>query len=120
MKSLHLPASIAGNLGYDGDWIEGDDNPGDIREPGVEWVPFDKISSINDEANPSGRPVYYDASTSKYMKYNPDTSEWYEMNRGELQKLLDDKAYIDMPNQRGFTFLNPRQIFFGLTINYHL
>jgi carboxypeptidase-like protein/TonB-dependent receptor-like protein len=120
MKSLHLPASIAGNLGYDGEWIPGDDNPGDVRKTGVEWVPFDKITSINDEANPNGRAVYYDASTSKYMKYNPDTSTWYEMDSGELKKILDDKAYIDMPNQSTFTFLNPRNIFFGLTFNYHL
>jgi len=120
MKSLHLPASIAGNLNYDEDWIEGDDNPGDVRKPGVEWVPFDKINSIHDEANPNGRAVYYDANTSKYMKYDPTSSSWYEMDRGELQKLLDDKAYIDMPNLKGFTFLNPRSIFFGLTINYRL
>jgi outer membrane receptor protein involved in Fe transport len=122
MKSLHLPASIAGNLGYEGEWIPGDDNPGDYRKPGVEWVPMRKIDSTDpsDIAHPDGRAVYYDASTSKYMKYDPNSSTWSEMPKGELQKILDDKAYIDMPNQKAFMFLNPRNIFFGLTFNYHL
>jgi hypothetical protein len=120
MKSLHLPASIAGNLGYDSEWIEGTDNPGDYRAPGAAWVPMEKISSTGNVSNPNGRAVYYDASTSRYVKYNTSTGEWYEMDRGELQKILDDKAYIDMPNQTAFTFLNPRNIFFGITFNYHL
>jgi outer membrane receptor protein involved in Fe transport len=120
MYSLHLPESIAGNLKYDGDWIPGTDNPGDYRKPGVEWVPIEKIQSINNEPNPNGRAVYYDASTSTYMKYDPNTSTWSEMDKGAMRKILDDKAYIDMPNQTGFTFLNPRNIFFGLTFNYHL
>lgn len=120
MKSLHLPASIAANLGYDSEWIPGDDNPGDYRGPGVEWVPFEKIKSTADIANPNGRAVYYDASTKNYMKYDPNTSTWSEMDKGTLQKILDDKGYINMPNQTAFTFLNPRSIFFGLTINYHL
>jgi len=120
MKSLHLPTSIAGNLGYDAEWIQGDDNPGDYRKPGVDWVPFEKISSTNGKVNPNSRAVYYDASTSTYMKYDPGSSTWYEMDRGELKKMLDDKAYINTPNQTAFTFLNPRNIFFGITFNYHL
>ncbi len=120
MKSLHLPKSIAGNLGYDGEWISGDDNPGDVRKTGVEWAPMEKIKSINDIASPNGRAVYYDASTSTYMKYNPVDATWSEMDSGKLKKIMDDKAYIDMPNQSSFTFLNPRNIFFGLTFNYRL
>ena len=63
--------------------------------------------------------MYYDASTSKYMKYDPANDIWYEMDRGELNKILEDKAYIDMPNQDSFTFLDPRSIFFGITFTYH-
>ena len=107
-------------MGYDSEWIPGDDNPGDYRRPGIEWVPFEKIKSTADIASPNGRAVYYDASTSNYMKYDPNTSTWSEMDRGALQKIIDDKGYIDMPNQTAFTFLNPRNIFFGLTFNYHL
>ncbi len=38
----------------------------------------------------------------------------------KIKKLLDDKAYIDMPNQTHFTFLNPRSVFFGITIDFRL
>jgi hypothetical protein len=31
--------------------------------------------------------------------------------------VIDDKAYIDMPNMDTFTFLNPRRIFFGLRLS---
>jgi len=120
MYSLHLSKSLAGNLGYDSQWIPGDDNPGDYRKPGVDYVPFEKIKSINDIATPNSRAVYYDGSTSTYMKYDPSTATWYEMDRGKLNKMLDDKAYINMPNQTSFTFLNPRSIFFGMTLSYHL
>jgi hypothetical protein len=35
-----------------------------------------------------------------------------------VQQVLDDKAYIDMPNQGFLTFLNPRDIFFGLRLSF--
>jgi hypothetical protein len=34
-----------------------------------------------------------------------------------MDKILSDKAYIDMPNITSFTFLNPRQIFFGIKVS---
>jgi len=120
MYSLHLPATIAGNLGYDGDWIPGDDNPGDTRKPGVAFVPMEKIRSTNDVISPNNRAVYFEASTNRYLKYDTNTGIWTELPKPELDRILRDKAYIDMPNQTAFTFLNPRSIFFGITINYHL
>jgi hypothetical protein len=36
----------------------------------------------------------------------------------EEQEILDTKAYIDMPNLKAMTFLNPRAITFGLKINF--
>jgi len=38
----------------------------------------------------------------------------------KIKDVLDKKAYIDMPNQTFFTFLDPRSIFFGLAISFHL
>lgn len=36
----------------------------------------------------------------------------------EEQDILDTKAYIDMPNLRSVTFLNPRDIVFGITMEF--
>ncbi len=116
MRSLHLPESIAGELGYN--FIPGDDQPGDYREDGVDFQPIEWIPSIEDRAatEVNDAAIYYDASTKKYME--PINGEWSEVASSRMDKILKDKAYIDMPNQSFFTFLNPRNIFFGITVNY--
>jgi len=43
---------------------------------------------------------------------------WQVVDRSRLQKVLDDKAYIDMPNLTTFTFLNPRNIFYGVRLSF--
>ena len=43
-----------------------------------------------------------------------------EVDPGKLEQVLDDKAYIDMPNQEAFTFLNPRNIFYGIRLSFEL
>jgi hypothetical protein len=35
-----------------------------------------------------------------------------------MDKVLDEKAYIDNPNQTSFNFLNPRQWFVGVRISF--
>jgi hypothetical protein len=35
-----------------------------------------------------------------------------------MDKILKDKAYIDMPNQTYFNFLNPRQVLFGINVAF--
>jgi len=32
--------------------------------------------------------------------------------------VINDKQYIDMPNQGYYVFLNPRDIFIGINISY--
>ncbi len=50
-----------------------------------------------------------------YEPYDPtDPSK----SEADLQRILDTKAYIDMPNFRALTFLNPRDITFGIRINF--
>jgi len=115
MKSLHLPASITDQLGYGN--IPGNDHPGDYRKEGTYYQPIEWISSISAMTDPDTIPIYYDAETEKYMQYS--NGAWINVtDTDELQKVRDTKAYIDMPNQTFFTFLNPRSIFFGFTINY--
>jgi len=114
MKSLHLPASIADELGYGN--IPGHDKPGDYRRHGVEYVPMEWVASIDKVSNPSSRAIYYDASTKQYLQWSDG---WQEVSKSRIKKVLDDKAYIDMPNQTYFTFLNPRSTFFGISISYN-
>jgi hypothetical protein len=114
MQSLHLPASIADKLSYGN--IPGDDRPGDYRKAGVAYAPMEWVADYQKLTNPNPIAIYYDANTKKYMEYANDA--WQEVAKQKLNKILDDKAYIDMPNQTSFTFLNPRSVFFGISVNY--
>lgn len=85
MKSLHLPADVAGDethpkFGYTN--YPGDDRPGDYR-------------------------------TVPYEPYDPN-----DPDPAHKQRVLDTKAYIDMPNQPWLAFLNPRNIFYGIRIGF--
>jgi outer membrane receptor protein involved in Fe transport len=110
-QSLHLPESVA----YDN--IPGHDRYGDYRQPGVAYQPVEGRAIINYETF-IGEPgvIYYDKSTGIYMDYNDGA--WAPVEKDRINKILDDKAYIDMPNVDSFTFLNPRQIFFGLRVTF--
>jgi len=37
-----------------------------------------------------------------------------------MDKILEDKAYIDMPNPSTFWFLNPRNIYFGIRLSFNI
>lgn len=115
MKSLHLPEEDVSNLGEYGN-IPGDDQPGDYRAAGAEFQPIEYAEAIDQVDDPHPRAIYYDASTERYMEYEGDS--WQEVEQGRMDQILEDKAYIDMPNQSFFTFLNPRSIFFGLTFTF--
>lgn len=115
MKSLHLPSSVTDELGYGN--IPGDDQPGDVRKEGVEYQPMEWVANIEKVSDPSSRAIYYDAGAEKYYQYANDN--WAEVNQSRVDKVLEDKAYIDMPNQTYFTFLNPRNIFFGVRLDYN-
>ncbi len=115
MQSLHLPEDVTDKLNYGS--IPGNDQPGDYRPAGVDFVPMEWRADLNNETNPSTRAIYYDASTKRFMSYNG--TDWAEVDGSRLNKVLDEKAYIDMPNQTYFTFLNPRSMFTGVTLTYH-
>ena len=44
--------------------------------------------------------------------------EWIEVPSDVMKKILNDRAYIDMPNQTSFNFLNPRQVFFAIRVSF--
>jgi hypothetical protein len=62
--------------------------------------------------------IYYEQSSKKYKEFV--NNEWKIVSNSRMDKILKDKAYIDMPNQSYFNFLNPRQIFFGIRTSFEL
>ncbi len=116
LESLHLPASTAYNN------IPGNDRIGDVRKEGVKFQPIEQVVNVTSmsERNIIPGTIYYDKSTKMYMEYDYSSKQWREVEKSRMQKILDDKAYIDMPNNSSFDFLNPRQIYFGVTVSVKL
>lgn len=111
-ESLHLPPSSY----YTN--IPGHDRIGDYRDDGVAFQPIEQAAHVTELDNPSPKVIYYDKSSKRYMQFVDN--EWSEVNKGKMDKILKDKAYINMPNQTWFNFLNPRQIFFGIRTSFDL
>ncbi|MDZ7319690.1 MAG: TonB-dependent receptor [candidate division KSB1 bacterium] len=122
MYSLHLPKDQAAALGsqqspYPN--IPGNDRPGDYRPTGVAFVPIEyrgRIDFANDRG--SNGVIYYNAEDARYWKFA--NGQWLLEDKNRIDKVLQDKAYIDMPNQTFFSFLNPRDIFLGVMISFDL
>ncbi|MBI2618624.1 MAG: carboxypeptidase-like regulatory domain-containing protein [Ignavibacteriales bacterium] len=115
MKSLHLPSEFE-RFGYGN--IAGNDQPGDYRKSGVPFQPIVHTQSLASISNPSTTPFYYEASSGGYYQWTG--GQWQAVDQGKLAQVLEDKAYIDMPNQPWFTFLNPRDIYFGIRFSVDL
>jgi hypothetical protein len=115
MQSLHLPESVAAELGYK--YFPGEDKPGDFRKDDVEFVPMEWVSNVQSISTPNERPIYFDSATDSYQQWTNDDG-WQLVNSGYFQSVLDNKAYIDMPNQGSFIFLNPRDFYMGLSVTY--
>ena len=111
--SLHLPEDEA----YDN--IVGDDVIGDYRTPGVDFQPMERREFIDREQDGKEYVIYYEGSTGDYLEYSEE-SGWSEVDPARLDTIMDNKAYIDMPNQSTFWFLDPRQIYFGMRLSFDL
>ncbi|RKY53950.1 MAG: hypothetical protein DRP89_05530, partial [Candidatus Neomarinimicrobiota bacterium] len=98
--------------------IPGNDRPGDYRKTGTEFQPMEYTSNYLDLNAPDKLVIYYDGETEDYYQFTD--SGWQEVPNAKIDKLLEDKAYIDMPNQSFFTFLEPRDIYFGMTVSFDL
>ncbi len=118
LRSLHQPkfnTDFETKAGFVN--IVGSDRPGTYREEGVEFQPIEayrRYADIMALASPQTRPFYYAVDADKYYQFVNGT--WQVVDAGRLQQVIDDKAYIDMPNQDTFTFLNPRRVFFGIRL----
>ncbi|MGE5401458.1 MAG: TonB-dependent receptor [Ignavibacteriales bacterium] len=98
MKSLHLPESVFENFPKD--------ENGNIK------VPYSNI-------NVPGTYVYGDDKPGDYRK--GDYHAWDESaSEAQKEEWKKNKSYIDMPNQDYFTFLNPRDIYWGLRFSLEI
>jgi hypothetical protein len=111
-QSLHLPASD------DYENIVGDDKYGEFRDPDIAYQPIIKVTNVSSLTNPSSTPFYYESSSGKYMQYV--NGSWTQVDNSKLDKVLEDKAYIDMPNMTSFNFLNPRNVYIGISAQIKL
>jgi hypothetical protein len=113
-QSLHLPAGD----GYDN--IPGKDKAGDFRKPGVAYQPVERVGSVSSITAEAARPgvIYYESATGRYM--DRVNNAWAEVSGSRMKKILDDKAYIDMPNHTYFNFLDPRRLFFCVRTTFDL
>jgi hypothetical protein len=118
MKSLHLPSNTEGieQFGYVN--IPGDDRPGDYRRPGVDFVPIVAVNNRTSVRIPNEKDLYYEATTKSYLRYRDGS--WVHEDKSRVNRILDEKAYIDMPNLQYFTFLNPRSVFWGIKLSFDL
>jgi len=110
-----LPKSEA----YDN--IPGNDRVGTYRKAGVAFQPMEQKGIIDYTADPgqyNEGVIYYESTTGRYMELKDGV--WADVKKSRLDQILKDKSYIDMPNQASFTFLNPRQIFFGIRVSLDL
>jgi len=114
MYSLHFPAEVGDPLDYGN--IPGDDQPGVYRDLDVDYVPMEYVEDISE----------FTTGTEGILYYNDADGDYYVMNSGVyvpeddavVNQVLEDKAYIDMPAFEALTFLNPRNIFFGVNVSF--
>ncbi len=116
MNSLHLPDSD------DYPNIPGDDQPGDFRDPDADFHPIEQVSSFDalpdDPSREDRRAFHYSRETGEYYEFSEEQNAWVDADDDELQQVLDDQAYINMPNFESMTFMNPRSIYWGIRVNF--
>ena len=95
--------------------IPGDDRPGTYRRSGVAYQPMFPIANRATFSGADPKAIYFERTSGEYLTFA--NGAWQAVDSARLQQVLDDKAYIDMPNQSFLTFFNPRAVFFGLRLN---
>jgi len=110
LLSLHLPESP------DYPNIPGDDKIGTFRKDGVPYQPTFGIQNRSSLTNPAQEAIYYEFDTKSYVEFKEGA--WRSVEQSRVDQMLDEKAYIDMPNQSFLTFLGPRDIYWGLRLSF--
>jgi len=102
----------------DEDGVEkGTDKIGDVRKEGVDYTPISSVTDITQRATVGNNlTLYYDNASESYFSW--DGSSFVAADQSLVDQVYKDKAYINMPNMESFTFLNPRKITIGITLNF--
>ncbi|MDX1546453.1 MAG: TonB-dependent receptor, partial [Rhodothermales bacterium] len=137
MWSLHLPGDIfdgvntvtCADAGVDVEdcsfaqkrnlpyvWVPGDDRPGIFRDEDVDYQPINAVQSLDTVTEPDQIAWYYEQTSETFFRHNGTGFE--PVPDGEVRQVLDDKAYIDMPNFTFNTFLNPRRYTLGVRVSF--
>jgi outer membrane receptor protein involved in Fe transport len=112
MLSLHLPKSEA----YDN--IPGDDKVGAYRKTGATFTPMEYTKKIGAGQTGNAGAIYYEGESGKYFEYVNE--QWQQVDQARIDKINDDKSYIDMPNASTFWFLDPLKVYFGMRVSFNL
>ena len=134
MVSLHLPEDTFGEFEPPYQFIPGNDSPGSFRDYGTEFVPIEIVNTASDlpanglpgdaeitAALPTGleldrRVLWYVQETGQYHEYQ--NGNWAQANQDFVNEVLDNKLYIDMPNNDSIWFLNPLRMRLGLRFSF--
>jgi esterase/lipase superfamily enzyme len=96
--------------------VPGSDQPGDYRPADVEYVPIEASSDLSTIPSPNGRALYFNTTERAYYQFVD--GQFVQADSDFVDKVLDDKAYINMPDQQFFNFLDPRTIRFGIRFSF--
>ncbi len=110
LRSLHLPESDDYSTN-----IPGNDRIGEYRSYDVPFQPMERVPTRQSVTAPDPGIIYWEHETGSYLSYQD--GNWTPADRSVVDKALEDKAYIDMPNMNFLTFLGPRDIYWGLRIS---
>ena len=134
LASLHLPEDTFGEFNPPYPYIPGNDAPGSFRDYGTQFVPIEIVNAASElPANglpgdaeitaglpmglePDRRVLWYVQETEQYHEYQ--NGSWSQANPNFVDEVLDDKLYIDMPNNDFVWFLSPRRINLGLRFSF--
>jgi len=116
MRSLHLPGDKLEPLRGSYLSVPGDDKPGTYRKDNIAYQPIVAVVNIQNVQSPHERPLYFNEVDQTYYQFR--NGSWVAANQDFVQQVLDDKAYIDMPNLSSFAFFNPRNVIFGVRITF--
>ena len=110
LRSLHLPESDDYSTN-----IPGSDRVGEYRSYDVPFQPMERVPTRQSVTAPDPGIIYWEHDTRSYLFYR--NGNWVAADRSVVDKALEEKAYIDMPNMNFLTFLGPRDIYWGLRIS---
>ncbi len=137
LESLHFKKAVYDEL--TSPHISGNDRIGDYRANGVDYQPMTYVNAptANFLKNADPGTYYYVGNLDALATLFPDVTfdestpdneryvkvvdgEWVRVEKSAIDQTISKKAYIDMPDNSSFTFLNPRDIFIGVKLSFDL